>query len=266
MSQNITITAEYFRQYRQKLGFGNQTDAKAFFGAKDIIPAVDLNYLKLLNKRLYEIVVRINSVVSNEIKLTELDNFKKERIVRAFEIMRTNGILPVLNNLGRRPEQVYFSWMRGYVVSSFFLKALGIVFEVDIEKINLIGDDDLKSVDTFKKTPRADLEIHLSAKKKIRIEMQSGFTGINDIKQHKVLEAKRFFRDENMPTVAIHIDLYNGQIAFVKLNEIEDGDVNWITRINCDDGVVWNIDQNFFFWNFDSAPPTYQHIAERYYA
>jgi len=41
MPKHITITAEYFRQYRQKLGFSNQADVKNFFGAKDII---DQNY------------------------------------------------------------------------------------------------------------------------------------------------------------------------------------------------------------------------------
>ena len=260
MPRNITITAEYFRQYRQKLGFGNQADVKNFFGAKDIVPTVDLNYLKLLNKRLYEIVNRINSVVSNEAKLSDIDAFKKEHIDRTFEIMRTNDILPVLNNLGRRPEQVYFSWMRGYVVSNFFLKALGLVFEVDTEKIDLIGDDDLKNVETFKKTPKADLEIRLNGKKKVRVEMQSGFTGTNDIKQHKVLEAKRVFREEDTPSLAIHIDLYNGQVAFVKLDEIEDGDVNWITRQQMEGQTVFNIDQNNFVWKITEPPIKYKEI------
>jgi len=260
MPRNITITAEYFRQYRQKLGFGNQADVKNFFGAKDIVPTVDLNYLKLLNKRLYEIVDRINSVVSNEAKLSDIDAFKKEHIDRTFEIMRTNDILPVLNNLGRRPEQVYFSWMRGYVVSNFFLKALGLVFEVDTEKIDLIGDDDLKNVETFKKTPKADLEIRLNGKKKVRVEMQSGFTGTNDIKQHKVLEAKRVFREEDTPSLAIHIDLYNGQVAFVKLDEIEDGDVNWITRQQMEGQTVFNIDQNNFVWKITEPPIKYKEI------
>ena len=53
MPKRITITAEYFRQYRQKLGFSNQADVKNFFGAKDITPTVDFNYINLLNKRLY---------------------------------------------------------------------------------------------------------------------------------------------------------------------------------------------------------------------
>lgn len=260
MSRRITITAEYFRQYRQKLGFNNQADVKNFFGAKDIVPVVDLNYLKLLNKRLYEIVTRINSVVSNEVKLADLDDFKKKHIDHPFEIMRKNDILPTLNNLGRRPEQVYFSWMRGSVVSNFFLKALGAIFEINTAKIYFVGDDDLKNAEIFKKTPKADLEISLNGKKKIRIEMQSGFTGTNDVKQHKVLEAKRVFRESGVPTMAIHFDLYNGQVAFVKLNEIEEGAVNWITRIHTDEGVLFNIDQNYFIWDLTKAPPKFKQL------
>jgi len=266
MTRKITISEEYFRQYRQKLGFTSQADVKNFFGAKDITPTVDLNYVKLLNRRLYEIVGKIESIVTDEIKVHDLSAFKRERIDRPFKIIKRNGILPILNNLGRRPEQVYFSWMRGYVVSNFFLKALGLVFEVDTEKIDLIGDDDLKTVETFKKTPKADLEIRLNGKKKVRVEMQSGFTGTNDIKQHKVLEAKRVFCEEGTPSLAIHIDLYNGQVAFVKLDEIEDNDEYWITRTNLDEGLVYNIDQNFFFWDIKNVPPIYQHITEKYYA
>ena len=260
MTKKITISEEYFRRYRQKLGFTNQTGVKNFFGAKDITPIVDLSYVKLLNDRLYEIIDKIESVVADEIKIHNLSAFKKEYIDSSFKIIQRNGILPILNNLGRRPEQVYFSWMRGYVVSNFFLKALGVIFEVDAEKIDLIGDDDLKTVETFKKTPRADLEIRLNGKKKIRVEMQSGFTGTNDIKQHKVLEAKRVFREEGISSLAIHIDFYNGQVAFVKLNEIEDGDVNWITRQQMEGQTVFNIDQNHFVWKITEPPIKYKEI------
>lgn len=260
MTRKITITEEYFRRYRQKLGFTNQADVKNFFGAKDITPVVDLNYVKFLNERLYKIVCKIEGIVAEEIKIHDLPAFKREHIDRPFKIIKRSGILPILNNLGRRPEQVYFSWMRGYVVSNFFLKALGLLFEVDIANIDLIGDDDLQNIETFKKTPKADLEIRLNGKKKIRVEMQSGFTGINDIKQHKVLEAKRVFRESGVHSLAIHIDLYNGQVAFVKLDEIEDGDVNWITRQQMEGQTVFNIDQNYFVWKITEPPVKYKEI------
>ncbi len=255
------ITAEYFREYRQKLGFGNQAGVKDFFGAKDITPTVDFNYIKLLNDRLYDIVDKINEVVAEEIKIDDLKVFKEKHIDQTFEIMKQSNILPMLNNQGRRPEQVYFSWMRGYVLSNYFLKALGLIFEVDTSKIDLIGDDDLKNIETFKRTPKADLEIRLSEEEKVRIEMQTGYTGINDIKQHKVLEAKRVFRDQGLHTLAIHIDLYNGQAAFIKLDQIEDDSVNWITRQQMEGQTVFNIDQNYFVWKITEEPIKYKEIG-----
>lgn len=260
MPRKIAITAEYFRQYRQKLGFTNQAGVKNFFGAKDITPTVDFNYLKILNKRLYDIVGKINRVVVDEIKADDLVTFNNEHIDRIFRIMKESGILPVLNNQGRRPEQVYFSWMRGYVVSVYFLKALGLVFGVNTSKIKLIGDDDLRNPETFKRTPKADLEIKLNGGEKIRIEVQSGFTGTNDIKQHKVLEATRVLHDKRIHTVAVHFDLYNGQVAFLKLDEIEENSVHWITRQQMEGQTVFNIDQNHFVWKITEPPIKYKEI------
>lgn len=260
MSKEIIITAEYFRQYRKKLGFSNQGGVKDFFGAKDIVPTVDFEYIKILNKRLFEIICRINSVVVNEIKIIDPGVFKKDHIDNTFEILKKNNILPRLNNQGRRPEQVYFSWMRGYVVSNFFLKALGIIFDINASSIELIGDDDLKNIETFKRTPKADLEICLLNDEKIRIEMQSGFTGINDIKQHKVLEAKKVFRDFGVHTLAIHFDMYNGQVAFLKLDKINEDDGNWITRQQMEGQTVLNIDQNYFVWKITEKPTAYKNL------
>ena len=258
MPKHITITAEYFRQYRQKLGFSNQADVKNFFGAKDITPTVDFNYIDLLNKRLYEIVERLNKVVVDEIKIDNLNSFRKQNIDRVFDIMKKGNILPKLNNQRRRPEQVYFSWIQGYIISNYFSKAISIVFGVDISAISLIGDDDLRNIKTFKRTAKADLEITLNKKEKVIIEMQSGFTGTNDIKQHKVIEAKKVFNETGKRTLAIHFDLYNGQVAFIKLDEIEDDSVNWITRQQMEGQTVFNIDQNYFVWKITEKPIKYK--------
>jgi len=259
-TNHILITTEYFRQYRKKLGFSNQNNVKDFFGGKDITPTVDLIYLDLLNTRLFNIIQKIDSIVVDEIKIKDLETFKRNYINHTFEVMKGSNILPVLNNQGRRPEQVYFSWMRGFVLSNYFLKALSLIFEVDISVIKLIGDDDLKNIETFKRTPKADLEIELNGNKKLRIEMQSGFTGINDIKQHKVLEAKRVFNHLGQHTLAIHFDLYNGQVAFIKLDEIEEDSVNWITRQQMEGQTVFNIDQNYFIWKITENPISYKEI------
>lgn len=260
MPKTITITAEYFRQYRKMLGFSNQAEAKDFLGAKDITPVVDFAYLGILNERLAKIIQKIDSVVFPSIRTGNLDEFRAEYIDKPFQMMKESGILSVLNNQGRRPEQVYYSWMRGYVVSNYFLKALGLIFEVDTSSIDLIGDDDFRSSETFKRTPKADLEVTVVTGEKIRIEVQCGFAGINDIKQHKVLEAKKVFRDLGLHSLAFHLDLYNGQAAIIKLGDINDDNINWITRQQMEGQTVFNIEQNCFVWKLTEAPIIYSQI------
>ena len=254
------IDTKYFREYRALLGFSNQNNVKNFFGAKDITPLVDYNYIELLNNRLVEIILKINTLVVDEIKNHDVDVFCKDNVYLVFEKLKENEILPRLNNQGRRPEEVYFSWMRGFVFSNYFLKALTKIFDVTLDNIILIGDDDLQNIESFKRTPKADLQITLG-NVKIRIEMQSGFQGINDIKQHKVLEAKRINREEIISSMVIHFDLFNGQVAFVRLDEIEDDSINWITRQQMEGQTVFNIDQNYFVWKLTEFPPKYNEMS-----
>ena len=253
---NTIITTQYFKEYRKELGFTNQGDVKKFFAGKDITPTVDYNYIKLLNSRLIEIIKKINSLVSNDIKISNIDKFCTDTVELVFNKLRDNDIIQRLNNQGRRPEQVYFSWMRGYIIANYFLKALSQIFEVSLEDISLIGDDDLVNIESFKRTPTADLEIALNDGNKLRIEVQSGFVGVNDIKQHKVLEAKRIFDLDGISSLAIHFDLFNGQVAFIKLDEIEDDSVNWITRQQMEGQTVFNIDQNYFTWKLTETSPS----------
>ena len=257
---NQIIDIKYFKEYRQKLGFSRQDDVKKFFAGKDIIPTVDFNYIVLLNNRLVEIVGKLNQLVDSSIKIENVDSFCNENIKLVFEKLKNNNIIPRLNNQGRRPEQVYFSWMRGFVISNYFLKALSLIFEVSVKDIKLIGDDDLVNIETFKRTPKADLEVSLKNGDKIRLEIQSGFQGINDIKQHKVLEAKRLYQEKGISSLAIHFDLFNGQVAFVELDKIEDNNVNWITRQQMEGQTVFNIDQNYFIWKLTDEPPKFSSL------
>ena len=254
------ISGKYFKEYRQKLGFSNQKDVKNFFAGKDIIPTVDYNYITLFNKRLIEIIRKMYELSDISIRIENFDSFCFENVNSVFEKLKENNIISKLNNQGRRPEKVYFSWMRGYIISNYFLKALSLIFGVDIEDIDLIGDDDLINIATFKRTPKADLEVNLKNGKKIRLEIQSGFQGINDIKQHKVIEAKKIYRENSISSLAIHFDLFNGQVAFVKLDGIKDDNVNWITRQQMEGQTVFNIDQNYFVWKLTEVPPKFSDL------
>lgn len=259
----VTITAKEFKDFRNLLGFTNQNDVKAFYSAKDIIRPISFEHIELLNARLTEIVSKLNSVVHASVRTTDIDGFTSRYVGDVYQILKENNIFPRFNNLGRPPEDVYFNWMRGNIVSHFAVPALAKIFDIAESAVSLVGDDDIARIADFKKTPKANIEI---PSHNLRLETQAGFQGINDIKQHKVLEARRLALEKQMQTWAVHFDFYNGQAAFVRLDTIADDDVNWIIRINMDEGLVLNIDQNFFVWNLNSAPLTYQHITERYYA
>lgn len=254
------IDAKYFREYRDKLWFTNQAGVKSFFAAKDITPTVDYGYIDLLNERLCAVIRKIDTIVDERVKVHNIDEFCKEHIFDVSDKLRANNILPKLNNQWRRREEVYFSWMRGFVISSYFMKALSLVFGINIANINLIGDDDLVNIETFKRTPKADLEVTLVDGAKVRIEVQSWFQWTNDIKQHKVLEAKRIHREEGLTSLVVHFDLFNGQVAFVPIDQIEDDSVNRITRQQMEWQTVFNIEQNYFIRKLTELPPHFSNL------
>ena len=246
--------AQYFREYRNRLGFSNQAEAKAFLAAKDVLPTIDFMYIKELNQRLTEIFGLLNQIITPSLRHNNLPEFTTQYICRPSTLIHDANLLPRLNNQGRRPEEVLFSWLRGYAVCHFFSPAFAHIFNIPLSSITNIGDDDLQNIDTFKRSPQADLSIMLNGKP-VRLEIQSGFQGINDIKEHKVREARRIKREENESTICIHIDVYNGQVAFVQLDTIEEQNVNFITRQQMEGQSIFQIDQNYFKWRLiDPAP------------
>ena len=92
--------------------------------------------------------------------------------------------------------------------------------------------------------------------KKIRIEVQSGFQGINDIKEHKVREARNIYKTLGESSICIHIDVFNGQVAFVSLDTIEENDVHFVTRQQMEGQSVFTIDQNYFKWRLLDPIPS----------
>lgn len=236
------------KYYRQELGFSNQEQTKVFLSAKDIQADIDFNYLNSLSNRISEIFRKINEI--SYIKQPNIETFLQQNLNTVFEKLKNNGILNKLNNQGRRKEEVYFSWIRGYLILEYFKPAIAEIFGVNIDAIQSIGDDDFSNIATFKRTPKADLQIN-----HYRIEVQSGFQGKNDIKQHKVLEAKRIFTEQQIQTIVLHFDLFNGQVAFVNISNISEQDINWIPRQQMEGQTVFNIDQNYFKWLITEKPP-----------
>ncbi len=239
--------AAYFKHYRQLLGFASQQEAKAFLAGKDIFPSVDYAYIEALNERIEAVLIRLNNQIHQDCRRSDVMAFCNRSLFHSYTIIKEAKLLPRLNNQGRRPEEVLFSWLRGFVVCEYFTPVFSRIFSIPLDSISQIGDDDLKNIETFKRSSKADLQISVN-KTPVRIEVQSGFQGINDIKEHKVREARRVYDEKKMRTICIHIDVYNGQVAFVQLDNIAEDDVNFVTRQQMEGQSVFAIDQNYFKW------------------
>lgn len=254
MGEKSMNPASYFKEYRQVLGFSNQSEAKEFLSGKDVKPNIDFKYIEALNKRVGEIICSVNRVIHDSIRLRSVETFIEKNIASPFGVICEAGLLPRLNNQGRRPEEVLFSWLRGYAISEYFTPAFSKIFNVPLSSISSIGDDDLRNIDTFKRSPKADLEIKID-RKTVRIEVQSGFQGVNDIKEHKVRESRRIFEEKGICTICIHVDVYNGQMAFVRLDQVKENDINFVTRQQMEGQSVFQIDQNYFKWRLLDPVP-----------
>ena len=210
-------------------------------------------YVKLLNSRIADIINKLNPVIHQSVAISNLDDFLISHLHGPVDQIQKNDILPLLNNQGRRPEHVLFSWMRGHVLGQYFKVALARILDVKPTDIKSIGDDNWRSKETFLRTPKADYETKIRGVC-VRIEVQSGFQGINDVKQHKVNEALRLYREYKIPTLCMHADIFNGQVALIRLDTIRDNDTHWITRQQMEGQTVFNIDQNYFSWRIIDAP------------
>ena len=125
---------EYFKQYRAAMGFSSQGGAKEFLAAKNILPGIDYAYAGQLNKRIEDIIARLNIALHPDIRWDKesLASFLDENITLPFKRINENGLIPRLNNQGRRPEEVLFSWLRGFSVTNYFTPALSRLLETDL--------------------------------------------------------------------------------------------------------------------------------------
>ena len=250
----MPLTAE--QRFRSNMGFTSQERIKEFYKAKDLV-CINWDKIRQLTERLKDIFTKLHSVVHTSIQIDNIDAFCAT-IDAAFRIMRDNNIFPLLNNNGRSPEDVYYNWMRGYCVAQYFTKAIAILLNVEENAICQIGMDKLDDIETFSKSPMADVEVRLQDDTTIRFEIQSGFTGVNDIKKHKVDEAKRVFQSQGIRSYVIHFDLFNGCVAIVDISEIDDR--NYIENNLFEGQKVFSIPVNAFIYKLVDPPPTFTEI------
>ena len=246
------------QQFRKSMGFTNQEKIKQYYKATD---CVCINWVKIhkLNDRLKDIFSRLHQVVHTSIQIDDINAFCSD-IDAAFTIMKDNNIFHRLNNFGRLPEDVYYNWMRGYCVAQYFTRAIATLLNVEENAICQIGMDNLEDIETFSQSPMADVEVRLPDNTTIRFEVQSGYTGINDIKKHKVDEAKRVFLSEGIRSYVIHFDLFNGRVAVVDISEIDDSNTNYTVNERFEGQTVFSIPADAFRYNLVDQPPAFDEI------
>jgi hypothetical protein len=252
----MTAGDKTHKEYRRRLGLTSQSEAKGFFAARDMEPDIDLGYVGRLSSRVEEIVRKLNGEIHPSARWVDMDDFCRRFVQVPTATIVSAGLLGSMNNQGRRPEQVFFSWLRGYSLLEFFTPALARVFGVPLSGITRIGDDDLSNPETFRRTARADLELALPSGR-IRVEAQTGLQGVNDVKEHKVRESRAAWSENRVGTVCSHFDVYNGRAALVPLHEVPDEGVAWVTRPQMEGQRVLAIDDGYFRWNLSQPPPSW---------
>ena len=241
------------------------TDLASYFKAKDLFK-VKWSVIENCNIRLFDIFVCLNSVITEEFRKTDKEMVAFKRCInRAYKTLKSNQIIEdKFHNNGRSPEDVYYNWMRGYLVCTYFKKVIARVFNVSEGNIRQFGADNLeelhrsKNPRKFKKDPAADFLIpkeHLGNQDHdVLIEVQSGFTGINDIKQTKAKAAKKRFEKDGTKTVVFHFDLYFGRLAiFEATNLLDTG--NWVKNDKLNGAITQEIREDMFVWNLDQPFP-----------
>jgi len=239
--------------YREKIGFTNQQILKSFFKGLDCY-IINEELLKKYNRRLEEIFEKINSIIPSRFRDTNLAN----RLNSTYNIIKDNKIVEKLTNQGRSPEHVYYNWMRGYLVCECFKKSFAHMFSIKESELQSIGEDDLTNPKTFKRTAKADLGF-IKNQQQYRLEIQSGFTGVNDVKETKINEALKRKAESNIITFVIHIDLFNGAAAIIDINSERRNIIQWDKRKAFEDSTVYSIPKSKFTWNITENPPVILH-------
>lgn len=244
------------KQFRTLMGFSSEGKTKKHLKFTDEIP-IDWERLEACTARVKDIFARINPIVHPEVQIN-IDEFNS-KIDNVFNEMRKNELFQKLTNNGRNPVDVYYNWLRGYAVCEFFIKSIANIFQVPTDNIKRIGKDDFTNIKVFKRTSDADLEIMINEALTFKLEVQSGFTGVNDIKKTKIDRAKNVKKNENMDSYLIHFDIFNGQVALYLTSNMNVNEGAW--KLKFENSKTIPIPNDAFKWNLEDKPLKYTKLV-----
>ena len=237
--------------WRINFGHPSQVKAKNFLSGRDIYPKLDVIFLEKLVGRCSVIFKRLNSVVHLDLRHSDIDSFIATEITEIVTKLSSAGLLQKLNNHGRRSECMAFNWLRGYATLMFFMPAIEKLFGAKKEDIAFAGKDHDLDIKTFKKSPLADITI----KEGLRAEIQAGFQGKNDIKEHKIIEALRQSKKTGTKTILLHFDIFNGFAAVIDISTLGKKKLTYVQRAAMEGKRVFEIPENWFYWDLTKPMP-----------
>jgi hypothetical protein len=199
---------DFSKQYRKTIGFTSKSKCFDYLSAKDII-LINWSLVDLYNERLIDIGERVQSqlTIKNDLNV-------KNFILDSFQIIKSNSIIEnCFTNHGRGKENVYYSWMLGYLAEKLFSPL--IQKELEMSSVVRSGGDDLSNPETFKRTSDPDF---IDAAKNISVDVQCGVKGGKaTIKKSKVDHAI----NSGYNGYAVTIGLGTGLYGIVNLNSLE---------------------------------------------
>lgn len=190
------------------MGFRNKAQLFRFLKATDII-CIDWDKINEFNERLVDIGCRVqkNLIVPNNMSVRDF-------VLDSFHVMKENKIIETLNNHGRSNEDVYYSWMLGYLIETLFVPF--IQKELNLNTVIRTGGDDLKNPKTFKRVSNSDLS---DPTQNIVVDVQCGIgEGVITIKKSKV----DFALNNGYNGYVFTIGLGTGLYGVVSLSELKD--------------------------------------------
>lgn len=250
------------KDWRRALGFSNQMLAKRYFQAKDLPLPVNYQHLETLNDRIAELIVRINAVVHPSIRHTNISQLITDCVYQVYEELKRNDLISGMRNNGRDPHNVYFSWLRGRAITEFLLPAVSQVLGISRSQIEHSGSDVFLDQRSFERTAVADLKLTLRDSSVWMVEVQAGFTKQHDIKRQKVREAVRTYETHQISSALLHFDVFDGRVALVALNTIDESKAAWVSRDEYEGQQVIELPDHSFIWQIADEPPDLASVTD----
>jgi hypothetical protein len=223
------------KQYRKLMGFKSAKKFLDYLKTSDIVlPNFDLIHQR--NERLIKVFTYVNQLIKyrEDIDIRKLVNDTTQTVI-------DNHLLHKMKNHGRAIEDVYYSWLSGYVAEHVFKEY--IKRELNLTELERFGKDDLSDPQLFKRSHDADLVSH---KEKVYVDVQSGYTGTRyDIKKGKVDKALSY---EDYDSYIFFVDISSGTYAIQNLKELKNA--TFVPNAQWEGQLCFSVPESHFydFW------------------